>query len=88
MHLVVPELDAGAVIAQAGLPILPGDTPKSLARRLLPREHTLLVAVLRLVAGGHLTEYDGQAFLDGQPLLNPLRLDSTGLLAASDQPSP
>ena len=88
VHLVVPELDAGAVIAQAGLPILPGDTPKSLARRLLPREHTLLVAVLRLVAGGHLTERDGQAFLDGQPLLNPLRLDSAGLLAASDQPSP
>ena len=88
VHLVVPELDAGAVIAQAGLSILPGDTPKSLARRLLPREHTLLVAVLRLVAGGHLTERDGQAFLDGQPLLNPLRLDSAGLLAASDQPSP
>ena len=41
VHLVVPELDAGAVIAQASLPVLPGDTPKALAQRPVAPEEAL-----------------------------------------------
>ena len=76
VHFVVPELDAGAVIAQASMPVLPGDDPQTLAQRLLPLEHRLLVAVLRLAATGRLAERDGMACCDGQPLFTPLRLDS------------
>ncbi len=87
VHLVVPELDAGAVIAQASLPVLPGDTPKALAQRLLPCEHALLGAVMRLAVSGRLSERDGHACHDGQPLFRPLRLDSLGNLTPSDDPT-
>lgn len=80
VHLVVPELDAGSVIAQARLPILAGDTPRSMALRLLPFEHRLLVAVLQLAVSGRLTEQDTGLHCDGQPLFTPLRLDSSGRL--------
>ncbi len=80
VHWVVPELDAGAVIAQAPIPVRPGDTPEDLAARLLPREHALLVAVAALVVAGRLTEQGDEACLDGQPLLKPLCLDSAGQL--------
>ncbi|WP_057655278.1 phosphoribosylglycinamide formyltransferase, partial [Xanthomonas axonopodis] len=35
VHLVVPELDAGAVIAQARVPVLPDDSAEQLAARVL-----------------------------------------------------
>ncbi len=54
VHWVTPELDAGAVIAQARIPITPGDTPAALAAKLLPLEHALLVDVLRDAAAGRL----------------------------------
>lgn len=41
IHLVTPELDDGEVIAQARVPILPGDTADSLAARVLLEEHRL-----------------------------------------------
>ena len=88
VHLVVPELDAGAVIAQVRVPILAGDTPETLAQRLLPREHALLLAVLQLLASGRITERDGRACLDGQPVFSPLHLDSSAtLMPANPTPS-
>ena len=88
VHFVVPELDAGAVIAQADIPVLPGDDPQTLAQRLLPLEHRLLVAVLRLAATGRLAERDGMACCDGQPLFTPLRLDSAADLTLLDATIP
>jgi len=41
VHLVVEEVDAGEIIGQSSLPILPGDTPETLAERVLALEHTL-----------------------------------------------
>ena len=84
VHFVVPELDAGGVVAQAAIPILAGDRPESLAQRLLPAEHALLVSVLALATAGRLSERDGMACLDGQPLFTPLRLDSAGMLTLPD----
>ena len=84
VHFVVPELDAGAVIAQANLPVLPGDDPQTLAQRLLPLEHQLLLAVLQLAAADRLAERDGMAWCDGQPLFTPLRLDSSAGLTLPD----
>lgn len=47
VHHVTAELDDGPPIAQARLPILAGDTPETLAARLLPLEHALLVRCVR-----------------------------------------
>lgn len=81
VHFVVPELDAGTVIAQVQVPILAADTAEVLAARLLPREHQLLVAVLGLACRGRLAEQQVGFLLDGQPRLNPLCLDSAGNLS-------
>src|SRR5690606_40603523 len=54
VHVVTPVLDAGPVLAQAHVGIGPGDTPESLAARLLPREHALLTACVALIAAGRL----------------------------------
>ena len=80
VHFVVPELDAGAVIAQVRIPITADDTPETLAAHLLPREHALLVAALRLAVAGELAEQGDTAYRHGQALLNPLSLDSADRL--------
>ncbi|WP_411850161.1 phosphoribosylglycinamide formyltransferase [Stenotrophomonas sp. LGBM10] len=80
VHFVVPELDAGTVLAQARVPVLPGDSPEALAQRVLAVEHPLLIASLRLLVAGRVSERDGQVAVDGHPLFNPLRLDCAGQL--------
>jgi phosphoribosylglycinamide formyltransferase-1 len=49
IHEVIPELDAGPIVAQARVPVLPGDDADTLAARVLVEEHRLLVATLRQV---------------------------------------
>jgi len=80
VHFVVPELDAGAVIAQARVPVLAGDDASTLAARVLAVEHPLLRATVRLLVEGRVAERDGTVLLDGQSLFRPLRLDSAGTL--------
>ncbi|KQQ44415.1 phosphoribosylglycinamide formyltransferase [Methylobacterium sp. Leaf125] len=58
VHYVVPELDAGPIIAQGAVPVRPGDDADALAARILVQEHRLYPQALALVAGG-------QARLDG-----------------------
>lgn len=50
VHWVTPELDSGEIVAQARVPVLPGDTPESLAARVLAQEHALYPRALGLVA--------------------------------------
>jgi phosphoribosylglycinamide formyltransferase-1 len=52
VHFVRAEMDTGPIIAQAAVPVLSGDTPATLAARVLEAEHTLYPAALRLVASG------------------------------------
>ena len=52
VHEVTAELDAGPILGQARVPILPGDTAEGLAARVLEKEHILYPAVLRRVAEG------------------------------------
>ena len=47
VHFVTPELDAGPVIAQTKIRILPTDTEASLSDRLLPLEHQTYVEALK-----------------------------------------
>ena len=50
VHFVVPELDAGPVIAQATVPVHPDDTPQALADRVLEIELKLYPEALKLLA--------------------------------------
>ena len=52
VHEVTPELDSGPILGQAVIPVEAGDTPESLAARVLPMEHRLYPAVLRRFAAG------------------------------------
>ncbi len=47
VHLVDEGVDHGPILAQAEVPVMPGDTRDTLAMRILEKEHTLLVATLR-----------------------------------------
>ena len=51
VHLVTQETDAGPILAQAAVPVLPGDTEPVLADRVLAQEHVLYPWALRLLAG-------------------------------------
>lgn len=52
VHEVTPDLDAGPILGQARVPVLPGDTAESLAARVLVQEHRLYPTVLRRFAAG------------------------------------
>lgn len=52
VHLVTAELDGGPILGQARVPVEPGDTPDTLAARVLHWEHRLYPAVLRRFAEG------------------------------------
>ncbi|MBW6494017.1 MAG: phosphoribosylglycinamide formyltransferase [Burkholderiaceae bacterium] len=52
VHEVTPELDAGPILGQARVPVLPGDTEATLAARVLEAEHRLYPAVLARFAAG------------------------------------
>jgi phosphoribosylglycinamide formyltransferase 1 len=61
VHFVVPELDAGPVIAQARVPVHPGDTPQTLSDRVLAVEHKLYSEALKLLAADKVTLQNGLA---------------------------
>ena len=50
VHLVEEEYDRGMILAQARVPVLPGDTARMLASRVLEQEHRLLPAVVLAAA--------------------------------------
>ncbi|MEE2567204.1 phosphoribosylglycinamide formyltransferase [Hyphobacterium marinum] len=52
VHYVRPEMDDGPIIGQAAVPVLPGDTPDTLAERVLAAEHRLYPACVKLVCEG------------------------------------
>lgn len=55
VHEVTADLDAGPILGQARVPVLPGDTEETLAARVLAMEHRLYPAVLRRYAQGDRT---------------------------------
>lgn len=52
VHEVTSDLDSGPILGQARVPVEPGDTPDTLAARVLDREHQLYPLVLRRFAAG------------------------------------
>jgi phosphoribosylglycinamide formyltransferase-1 len=67
VHFVTATLDHGPIVAQAAVPVHPGDTPESLAARVLEVEHRLYPLAVRWfvegrlrVEGGFVTQLDGE----------------------------
>jgi len=78
VHYVSAEMDAGPIIGQAAVPVLAGDTPETLAARILEQEHKLYPECVRMIAKGEVgLNSDGVAVLGGAPatgaLANPAR---------------
>ena len=61
VHFIVAELDSGPTIAQAAVPVLPGDTAETLAARILVEEHKLYPEAVKLVAQGKVKLAGGRA---------------------------
>ena len=54
VHLVDEEYDQGSVVAQAEVPVLPNDTPDTLAARVLEQEHLLYPQTIQRIASGEI----------------------------------
>jgi phosphoribosylglycinamide formyltransferase-1 len=52
VHFVRLEMDSGPIIAQAAVPVMPGDSAETLGQRVLEAEHKIYPLALRLVASG------------------------------------
>lgn len=87
VHFVVPEVDAGPIIAQARVPVLPDDTEELLAARVLAEEHDLYVTALAMLARGEVRLGDGRAvFADG--VMRPNGIDGGAEPIPDDLPPP
>lgn len=75
VHQVIPELDAGPVLGRIHLAIQSGDSAETLATRVLAAEHTLLIAVLQLLAAGELKLNRNGGISAGHQQFRPLRLE-------------
>jgi phosphoribosylglycinamide formyltransferase-1 len=64
VHFVTGELDGGPIVMQAAVPILDGDTPESLAARILEQEHRIYPEAVNAVLDGGWT-IDGRRFRRG-----------------------
>jgi len=76
VHFVRPDMDAGPIIIQAAVPVLPDDTPDRLGARILAEEHRIYPEALRLLAEGRIRVVGDRALIDGHAapagtLVNP-----------------
>jgi phosphoribosylglycinamide formyltransferase-1 len=66
IHFVTPGIDAGPIIAQAVVPVRAGDTPDTLAERVLREEHRLYPRVIQWFLAGRLSCRGNTVLLDGK----------------------
>jgi len=64
VHFVTPDVDGGPIVAQAEVPVLPGDDPASLAARVLVEEHRLLPDVVGWFCAGRILLDGGRVRID------------------------
>ena len=65
VHFVTAELDHGPIIIQAAVPVLPGETPPTLAARVLREEHQVYARAIRWFLDGRLVIENGVVRVDG-----------------------
>ena len=79
VHFVTPSLDSGPIIVQAAVPVVPGDTADSLAKRVLEQEHKVYPAAARWFLEGRLRLLGERAVLEGEiPVAGSLRVPEGG----------
>ena len=71
VHFVVPEMDAGPIIAQGAVAVRSDDTEEALAKRVLDVEHRIYPLALKLVAEDRVQIADGRCLIDGSPVPQP-----------------
>lgn len=54
VHIADAEYDEGRILAQKKVPVMAGDTPESLAERVLEAEHELYAETLQRIASGEI----------------------------------
>lgn len=81
VHVVTAGLDDGPVLAQARVPVKPGDDADTLAARVRTVEHPLLLASVALMVEGRLRLDPDGPKLNGVPPPRPLQLTATRGLA-------
>jgi phosphoribosylglycinamide formyltransferase-1 len=72
VHYVTGELDAGPVVLQARVPVLPGDTPERLSARVQQQEHIIYPRVIGWIAAGRLRLTDSGPSFDSRLLQQPM----------------
>jgi phosphoribosylglycinamide formyltransferase-1 len=70
VHLVDADLDAGPIVVQSAVPVLPGDTVESLSARILIEEHRLYPKAIGIVLDGA-WRIDGRRFVTGEAAASP-----------------
>ena len=76
VHFVTPALDSGPIVVQAAVPVLPGDTEKALAARVLREEHRIYPQAIRWFCEGKLRLVGG-----GRVVVKAARAPKTALLS-------
>lgn len=76
VHFVTLEMDAGPIILQARVPVLPEDDPETLAARVLEQEHRIYPLAIRWFAENRLKMENNRAYFDDQPLTAPKLLET------------
>ena len=71
IHFVDESVDGGPVILQKAVPVLDGDTPETLAARVLEQEHILLPLAVRLIAEGRLRVHGRRVAIDSRGIELP-----------------
>ncbi len=69
VHFVRAAMDEGPIVAQAAVPVLPGDTVETLSARVLEAEHKLYPLALRLVAEGRTRIVDERVVIEGEAVV-------------------
>ncbi len=75
VHFVTPALDSGPIVVQAAVPVLPGDTGKALAARVLREEHRIYPQAIRWFCEGKLR------LAGGRVVVKAARAPKTALLS-------
>jgi phosphoribosylglycinamide formyltransferase-1 len=65
VHFVIPETDAGPIVAQGAVPVHDDDTADTLAARVLGIEHRIYPLALRLLAEERVRIVEGRCIIDG-----------------------
>jgi phosphoribosylglycinamide formyltransferase-1 len=76
VHFVTAQLDAGPAIIQGRVKVAPDDTETTLGTRVQAQEHRIYPLAVQWFCEGRLRCAEGQAWLDGRALREPVQYDS------------